>query len=511
MNALKPLSVLLVTEGTYPYVGGGVSTWCDSLVRELKSVRFSILAVTGSPITTMKYVLPPNVRFLRQVPLWGSEEPSEYILPERSFADIYTNRTETTDDVIGEKFIPIFEDFLEDLVNPNEAAPHPEVIHRLYKYFRRYEYKTTFRSRLTWETFRATLLRTADRWGQVAEEQPSLFDVTTALRWLYSFLLPLSVALPKTDIAHATLTSPSCLAVVAAKYEYGAPIVVTDHGIFIRERYIALSAEKFGRFSKRFLLNLSAYASRVIYASADQISPVCDFNQRWELRYGGAADRIRTIYNGIDPAVFTPREKPEKTRNRPTVVAVARIFPLKDIETMIRSCAKVREEIPDVHYIVYGPTDVDPPYTKKCLELIAAHSLENNFIFGGFHPKPHEVYNEGDISILSSISEGFPYTVIESMACARPVVATDVGGVPEALEGFGILARPRDFTGLAAGVVKLLRDHELRQGLGKISRDRVLLRFRTTLAMNQYMQSYLLLTGRPMQETPADAQPAYAR
>jgi glycosyltransferase involved in cell wall biosynthesis len=510
MKAQKPLSVLLVTEGTYPYVGGGVSTWCDSLVRELKSVHFSILAVTGTPITTMKYVLPSNVRHLRQIPMWGSEEPSEYILPERSFADVYTNRTETTDSVIGEKFIPIFEDFLEDITNPNEAALHPEVIHRLYRYFRHYEYKTTFRSRLTWETFRAMLLRTAGQWGDISEEQPNLFDVTTALRWLYSFLLPLSVALPRVDIAHATLASPACLAVIAAKYEYGAPIVVTDHGIFIRERYIALSAEKLSRFSKRFLLNLSAYASRAIYQAADQISPVCDYNQRWELRYGGSPDRIRTIYNGIDPGVFTPRAKPEKTRQRPTVVSVARIFPLKDIETMIRSCVMVREDIPDIQYIVYGPTDVDPPYFQKCAALIAENALENNFIFGGFHSKPHEVYNEGDISILSSISEGFPYTVIESMACSRPVVATSVGGVPEALEGFGILTRPRDFSGLARGVVKLLTDHELRQGLGKISRDRVLLRFRTTLTMNQYLQSYLLLSGRLSQPLSLRAEPVFA-
>jgi polysaccharide biosynthesis protein PelF len=497
MNGQRPIDVLLVTEGTYPYVGGGVSTWCDSLVRELKTVRFSILAVTGAPISTMKYVLPSNVRHLRQVPMWGSEEPSEYIQPERSFADIYTNRTETTDDIIGQKFIPIFEDFLEDIVNPNETAPRPEVVHRLYRYFRKYEYKATFRSRLTWETFRATLLRTAGRWGDVSETPPNLFDVTTALRWLYSFLLPLSVALPRTDIAHATLASPSGLAVVAAKYEFGASVIVTDHGVFIRERYIALAAEKFSRFSKRFILNLSAYATRIIYSCADQISPVCEYNHRWELRFGGSADRIRTIYNGIDPGIFRPHEKPEKTRSRPTVVAVARIFPLKDIETMIRSCAVVREEVPDVQYIVYGPTDVDIPYTERCMELIREFSLEKNFIFGGFHSKPHEVYNEGDISILSSISEGFPYTVIESMACARPVVATDVGGVGEALEGCGILARPRDAAALAHGVVTLLRDHELRQGLGKLARDRVLLRFRTTLAMNEYMQSYeQLAAGR---------------
>ncbi len=483
-----------MTEGTYPYAGGGVSTWCDVLCRGLSEIDFHIIAVTGTPIATLKYKLPSNVRLVCQVPLWGSEEPTEYVRPDTAFADIYLSRNETTEDVVSEHFIPLFERFLEQMLRQNtQEAADPHVVHEMYRYFKRYEYKSTLQAYPTWRTFCSVIIR---RWTdeQMPEhEQPSLYDLTTTMRWLYNFLMPLNVEIPRTDIAHSTLAGISNLPIVVSKMEYGTPVIVTDHGVYIRERYIAISSERLTPFAKRFLLRLSAYASRLLYTIADQVSPVCDYNMRWETRFGADPVRIRTIYNGVDPGVFIPKEKPEKTWNRPTVVAAARVFPLKDIETMIRSCAFVREKIPDVHYIVYGPTDVDLPYTERCLSLIREFQLGGNFEFAGFHSKPHELYHEGDISILSSISEGFPYTVIESMACGRPVVATDVGGVREALEGFGIIVKPRDARGLADGVVELLLNDELRQRLGSSARERVLLRFRTSISVDAYLKSYTIL------------------
>jgi polysaccharide biosynthesis protein PelF len=490
------LSVLLLTEGTYPYAGGGVSTWCDLLCRELSDVDFYVIAVTGSPIAAMKYKMPPNVQYVRQVPLWGSEEPSEYVRPDMAFADVYLNRTRTTPQAIRHGFIPIFEKFLQEMLSASSLKSlDPNVIHRFYRYFQQYEYKRTLQSSQVWKTFLSTVQRQCEIEKIPEDKLPSLYDLTTAMRWLYNYLMPLNAVIPKTDLAHATIAGISNLPAIAAKLEYGTPIIVTDHGIYIRERYIAISTAKFTPFAKKFMLSLSSYATKLLYSSADQISPVCDYNHRWETRFGADSGQIKTIHNGIDPAIFVPKEKPEKTRGRPTVVAAARVFPLKDIETMIRSCAVAREHIPDVQYIVYGPTDVDRPYTRRCLKLIGELQLQENFRFAGFHSKPHELYHEGDISILSSISEGFPYTVIESMACARPVVATDVGGVREAVEGFGFIVKPRDAQALGEGVVKLLQDDELRERLGTMGREQVLLRFRNAQTMNSYRKSYTALSS----------------
>ena len=82
MKKEKRISVLLETEGTYPYAGGGVSTWCDILCKELDQIDYYIFAITGTPMFKYKYSLPENVKKVQQVPLWGSTEPSEYILPD---------------------------------------------------------------------------------------------------------------------------------------------------------------------------------------------------------------------------------------------------------------------------------------------------------------------------------------------------------------------------------------------------------------------------------------------
>ncbi len=486
------LSVLFETEGTYPFVGGGVSTWCDILVRELSQVKYHICAITGDPNVKLKYDLMPNVRLIH-VPLWGTEEPAEFILPEVPFSEIYLRKQDTTHQVIEEKFIPLFHHFLQGIEETGpDMTPYGRTIHDLYRYFQQYDYIESFKAPQVWQVFQEEMLRPYRERPDdfLPQEQPSLYDLTTGLRWLNKLLMVLNAPLPETDVTHATIAAFVGLASVIAKLEHGTPMLLTEHGVYIRERYIHVSATDLSYFLKRFLINLSAYMSRLCYTYADQISPVCNFNRRWEKLYGVPEDKLLTIYNGVNPDVFKPAPKPETTRDRPTVVAAARIFPLKDILTMIRTAALVRQTIPDVRFIVYGSLTADPPYVEKCRALIAELGLEGTFELAGFHNEPARIFTEGDISILTSISEGFPYTVLESMSCGRPVVATDVGGVREALEGFGVVCKPRDPESLAAGVIKLLRDDELRQTLGRKARNEVLAKYRTSTSVDAYWESY---------------------
>ncbi len=163
---------------------------------------------------------------------------------------------------------------------------------------------------------------------------------------------------------------------------------------------------------------------------------------------------------------------------------------------MIRAAKLVQNEIPEVQFKVYGSLEVDKEYVKKCQNLVKKLKLVDTFHFEGFHNQPSMIFNEGDISILTSISEGFPYTVIESMSCGRPVVATDVGGIRDALEGCGILCKPRDPRDIANGVVKLLQDTDLRLEYGRKARDRVLLTFTTEQSVDAYYHSYVQLAGK---------------
>jgi glycosyltransferase involved in cell wall biosynthesis len=487
------LSVLFCTEGTYPYVHGGVSTWCEILCKELPQVDYTLYAITGTPEVTFKYKLPPNAQNIIHIPLWGAQEPAEYITKELAFSAVYEKKAATTASVIEQDFCPLLRRFLQGMEETRaDIGEYGVVIHQLWKYFQRYDWNTTWKSREAWDAFCDEARRPfeAESSDFLEAEYPSMFDLTTAMRWMYNFLMPLNAPVPETDIVHATIAAFTGLAGVIAKHEYGTPFLVTDHGVFVRERYIAVSAGEFTFYCKRFLIYMSSFVSKLNYLYADIVSPVANFNRRWEIPYGTDRRKIETIYNGIDPAVFTPKPKPEKTQGRPTAVAAARIFPLKDILTMVESARVARDSIPDVHYLVYGSLDADKPYVAKCRELIEKYKLESTFEFGGFHNAPAEVYCEGDISVLSSISEGFPFTVLESMACCRPVVGTDVGGVKEALEGFGVVVPPRDPEAFGAGVVQLLRDDDLRLELGRKAREEILLKFKTATSVDAYLELY---------------------
>jgi glycosyltransferase involved in cell wall biosynthesis len=108
-----------------------------------------------------------------------------------------------------------------------------------------------------------------------------------------------------------------------------------------------------------------------------------------------------------------------------------------------------------------------------------------------------DAYVAGHVVVLSSISEGFPYTVIEAMTCGRPCVATDVGGVAEAVGETGLVVPPRDPEAMAAACVQLLGDAEKRARLGAAARQRVLTYFTVDQAITTFGELYgALAAGR---------------
>jgi hypothetical protein len=129
----------------------------------------------------------------------------------------------------------------------------------------------------------------------------------------------------------------------------------------------------------------------------------------------------------------------------------------------------------------------------------------------GSTDNPAEAFNMGDVTLLTSISEAFPYTVIESMMCGKPVVSTNVGGVSEAVEDVGLLARVRDVEGMADGVLRLLRlDAASRAELETACRDRALNRFTIQAAIEGYRLTYRRLAdqARDAQRRAATQRPA---
>jgi glycosyltransferase involved in cell wall biosynthesis len=134
-------------------------------------------------------------------------------------------------------------------------------------------------------------------------------------------------------------------------------------------------------------------------------------------------------------------------------------------------------------------------------------------IFAGFAASAEAAYNEGDFVVLSSISEGFPYSVVEAMMCGRTVVGTAVGGVPEALEGCGIVVEPRNPQAMAEACLQLLKNPDLTRTMGQLARAIALDQFSLQQCNAAYMSTYQHLAtmkrrGRPDVQTAAAVQGA---
>ena len=478
------LSVLMTTEGTYPYSAGGVSTWCDALLRNTPDVRWTLLPLMMNPHIEQKFDPPENVRRTLHVPLWGIEEPAEFNA-DIPFAQLYDRKRRTTAAAIEREFLPHFRELLRVVCTAQDDAPaFGRVLVALEDYFRVHDYNETFKSRVVWQTFK-------DFVEAETTPQPTIFDLTECLRWLYHFLIVLNVRVPKTSVTHSTAAAFCGIPCITAKVRHGTPMILTEHGVYLREQYLFLTRFRRLFFCKQFLLNLITAVVRANYHFADVVAPVCHYNTRWEVAHGTPQQKIRVIYNGVDPEHFTPAPK---LHGDPHVVATARIDPLKDIETLLRVAARLKVSHPRVRFTVHGAV-ADESYYRRCLALRRHLGVEETVTIGTATEDVVAAYREADVVLLTSISEAFPYSVIEAMACEKAVVASDVGGVGEALEGCGLLVKPRDDERFAAEVAKLLDDHHLRLRLGTKARARVMDEFRLDHTIEKYVDLYRTLAA----------------
>src|SRR6266542_7018492 len=104
---MRRASVLLSTEATYPFHQGGVSTWCHTLTHQLPEMDFHLLAVIMHPFLERRDTLAPNVRSLLKVPLWGTEDPTEYSW-HQPFSRVLRGKWKTTEGAIKTRFTELF-------------------------------------------------------------------------------------------------------------------------------------------------------------------------------------------------------------------------------------------------------------------------------------------------------------------------------------------------------------------------------------------------------------------
>lgn len=445
--------VALLTEGCYPFVAGGVSTWCDQLIRGFPDHSFELVAITGGQGNEPKFELPENVRGLRAVALWGWTPPVRRI-PGSQLAAFRSG----------------IEPFFRSLVDA--TTPQEEFAQGL-----RFLLDHAQNGDLTAALRRAEVAQDLARsWSAAHHDPMTVHEVLSALELLEHSLRPLSAPPVVGDLGHAVSNGlPSLLALVS-KWTYGTPYVMSEHGVYLRERYLAFRELQCPWPVKSVVLAFFRRLTITAYDEAAFIAPVNVYNQRWQVEHGADPDIIVTAFNGVDADRYpVATDEPEV----PTVSWVGRIDPLKDLETLVDGFASVHRQMPQARLRLFGPT---PPgnadYERLVRDRVTAAGLDEVVSFEGPVSPVSTAYYAGNVVVLTSISEGLPYTIIEAMMCGRPTVSTEVGGVPEVVGDTGLLVPARDPERLAEALVTLLSDEALRRDLALRGRDRALTYFR---------------------------------
>lgn len=214
---------------------------------------------------------------------------------------------------------------------------------------------------------------------------------------------------------------------------------------------------------------------------------------------GIEAARAITVHEGIDLAhvaaapPVSVHEAYWLPHNAPLAGAVGALVAHKGHRYLIEAAAQAVRDVPDARFVIFGEGDLRRPLEK----LIADLGLEKHVILGGFRPDVLSLLKGFDFFVMPSVTEGLGTSLLDAMACGKPIVASRVGGIPEVVvDGkTGILVPPKDSEALADAIVRMMKDQAAAKTMGNLGYTRVIERFTVERMVEETHAIYERLDG----------------
>lgn len=417
------ITVCIVLEGSYPYITGGVSAWVHDLIINLPKIRFKLFTISPESDQPLRYTLPDNVVEHQNLSL--DEYPPSVPIPKKNQEKLFLELQEMHQSLFAGS-IPDMKSILslfgEDYRPYSQSLEHP----------------------LGWNL----LTQSNQRHNPLYPFSDYFWAWQSGHHILFSVL---GARVPEADIYHAVSTGYAGIASLAAKIRHGKPFLLTEHGLYHKEREIEIRKTRLIQgYQRDMWTSIYNKISRICYKNADTIIALFEENRIKQLELGAPEEKTRVIPNGIDIPRFSV---PRKSRPGFHVGLVGRVVPIKDIKTFIITAKIICDQIPDSIFYCIGPTDEDPGYYEDCLLLVQSLKLEDRFLFTG-RSNVLEYYQFLDVLLLTSVREAQPLVILEAYCAFIPVVATRVGNIPELLDfDERFLASSRDAEKLARGIL----------------------------------------------------------
>lgn len=423
--------IALVLEGTYPFIRGGVSSWVHQIINGLPELTFALIFLGDRKenYTEIKYSLPKNVVDLRLFFIMEDTEPPAFQRKKgnkKQFEKIdKIHQSFQRESKID--FAPILRQLIQGTSDHKPITP----VDFLY-------------SERAWEFITE----------QYEKNTPdsSFLNYFWTIRVLHAPIFVLLEALkeiPDAKTYHAISTGYAGLFSTMIHSIKEKPTILTEHGIYTKERKIELSQVKWIKdaeeqlgiglnedysYLRKLWIRFFESVGKITYDACHPIITLTEGNRRRQITDGADPDKIIVIPNGVDLNNFKAvrESRPEKA---PLVIGfIGRVVPIKDVKTFIRAMRDVSDQLPEIKVWIIGGEDEDPKYATECRDLVSSMELEETIIYKGFC-NVAEVMADLGVIVLSSISEGLPLVILETFASGRPCVATDVGACRELIEG----------------------------------------------------------------------------
>lgn len=459
--------ICLLLEGTYPYVRGGVSSWVHQLISGMPEYRFALVFIGASRehYPEMRYELPENVchmevHFLSEIQ--KASEPKEQAGDAAFFHTVdelhrsvkVRHQPLHLQDVAG---------FIKHLRMP-DAGGEADAFHYSHQ---------------AWQ-------RMTDSYRENCPDMPfsEYFWSIRAMHAPVFALLQVARQAPDADIYHTISTGYAGLLGFLLRVLRRRHLLLTEHGIYTKERYIDLYQAEWIK-EKDTDLPVGAHADisylrslwgnffeglgRLTYSACLQIITLYEDNRLKQVEYGAEPKRTRVIPNGVRLERFVKLRSKRSEKIPPVLGLIGRVVPIKDIKTFIRAVHMASRDMPEIEGWIVGPEDEEPRYAQECHSLVASLGLEGKLKFLGFQ-NIDDILPKIGLMTLSSISEGQPLVILEGYAAGVPVLATDVGSCRELAEGYseedkalgvaGDIVPIADPAAMAEAAIKLLRDEQ---------------------------------------------------
>ena len=463
------MRICLILEGSYPYINGGVSTWMHQYITEMPEHEFVlwVIGAKASDRDRFVYQLPPNVVDVKQVFL----DDALRVKPSGKFNHIFTD---------AEK------EALRRLISSD--SPDWDLLFDMYQ-VRRINPMSYLKS----QSF-------LDFLTESCRKEFPFVAFSDTFHSVRSRLLPvlhlMGSPIPDADCYHAICTGYGGMLASMAAHIKKKPLLLTEHGIYTREREEEIIRAKWvAKAFKSHWIKFFYMLSDLIYERAFRVTSLFTRAMHTQIDMGCDASKCKVIENGISYERLSgiPLKEDDGTVD---IGAVVRLAPIKDIKTMIYAFFELCARRDNVRLHIMGGVD-DQDYADECYALVKQLGLDEKIIFTG-RVNIIEYFEKLDFTLLTSISEGQPLSVLESFAARRPAVTTDVGCCNELLNGkpgdtlgkAGYFAPPMQREKLADAMERLCESRELRLQMGEIGQKRAYEHFRYEIMLTKYRNLY---------------------